>query len=451
MIKLIKNILIKIGVDGAIGYVILARLIQAGGGVISIFFIAKYLNKVEQGYYYTFGSILAIQMFFELGLSNIITQFVAHEKAFLSWDGNTKLVGDNKSLSRISSLFRFCVKWFSVMSIIFTTTLLYFGHIFFKNYGNQNNIVEWQIPWIVISIITGASLMMSPIFAIFEGLGKVKEVAKIRFVQQLVQLIALFSFLFLGYKLFSSPIASVVSLLIAPLWIAFSYKRKLLFNIFNEIKEWRVNYRLEIFPYQWRIALSWVSGYFIFQLFNPVVFATEGAKVAGQMGMTLVVLGGISTISMSWVNTKVPLFSNYIAKKEFENLDLVFNRTIKQASLICAACLLFFVIVIYFMQSIDYSLAYRFLPVPLVILLSLATFVNQLIGAFGTYLRCHKKEPYLIMSIVMALLISSSIYFSSQFWGVWGIVSVYSFLIVTVNLFWGVTVFNSKKREWHYS
>ena len=34
-------------------------------------------------------------------------------------------------------------------------------------------------------------------------------------------------------------------------------------------------------------------GYFIFQLFNPVLFATEGAVVAGQMGMTLAALNGI--------------------------------------------------------------------------------------------------------------------------------------------------------------
>jgi O-antigen/teichoic acid export membrane protein len=71
----------------------LSRVIQGGGGLISIFFIASYLTKQEQGYYYTFGSILAIQVFFELGLSGIITQFVAHEFASLKWKSPIELEG----------------------------------------------------------------------------------------------------------------------------------------------------------------------------------------------------------------------------------------------------------------------------------------------------------------------------------------------------------------------
>jgi hypothetical protein len=242
---------------------------------------------------------------------------------------------------------------------------------------------------------------------------------------------------------------AIISFLVVPISIMFSDKITILLTIFNNLKEWTVNYRQEIFPYQWRIALSWISGFFIFQLFNPFVFANEGAIVAGQTGMTLVALSGVLSISMSWVNTKVPLFSNYIAVKNYLSLDLVFNKTIKQASVICAACLCFFVFVIYFFQYNNYSIGNRFLPIPLIILLAIATFVNQFIGALGTYLRCHKKEPFLLMSIVMAILCASSIFLSGKFWGVSGIICVYSFLITTVNLVWAVTIFNSKKKEWH--
>ena len=57
MINRIKYITNKIGIDGAIFYTILAKILQAGGGVVSIFFIAKYLTKIEQGYYYTFATL----------------------------------------------------------------------------------------------------------------------------------------------------------------------------------------------------------------------------------------------------------------------------------------------------------------------------------------------------------------------------------------------------------
>ena len=132
MLESTKKALYKIGIDKAIFYTVLARLIQAGGGVISIVFIAKYLTIVEQGYYFTFGSILAIQIFFELGLSTIITQFTAHEVAQLKWGNNTELIGPEESKSRLSSLLRFCVKWFSVIALLLLFILLITGYVFFN-------------------------------------------------------------------------------------------------------------------------------------------------------------------------------------------------------------------------------------------------------------------------------------------------------------------------------
>ena len=108
----------KLGVSKAIAYTFLARAIQGAGGILSIFFITRFLTSEEQGYYYTFGSILSIQIFIELGLGGIITQFVAHEYAHLQVSDNCKLYGDDSHLSRLSSLVRFFAKWYIVSSAI---------------------------------------------------------------------------------------------------------------------------------------------------------------------------------------------------------------------------------------------------------------------------------------------------------------------------------------------
>ena len=77
---MLRKIASKIGMDKAILFTVMARIFQGVGGIISVLLVATCLTGVEQGFYYTFGSILAIQIFFELGLGTIITQFVAHEK-----------------------------------------------------------------------------------------------------------------------------------------------------------------------------------------------------------------------------------------------------------------------------------------------------------------------------------------------------------------------------------
>ena len=81
--NILKNIASKIGMDKYIAYSSGANILRAFTGLASIYFISLCLTGEEQGYYYTFGSILAIQVFFELGFTGIITQYVAHEQAHL--------------------------------------------------------------------------------------------------------------------------------------------------------------------------------------------------------------------------------------------------------------------------------------------------------------------------------------------------------------------------------
>ena len=449
MIKLIKGGSNKIGIDGAIAFTILSRVIQAVGGVVTLIFIAKCLTKVEQGYYFTFGSILGIQVFFELGLSGIITLFVAHENANLVWNDRTSFKGSPESSSRLASLLRFTIKWFGVIAILLFFGLLISGYFFFGKYGKSNTLVEWQIPWMILSVTTSLTLMASPIMAFFEGLGRVKEVAQIRMLQQIVQLSFVLILYSLGFKLFSAPVASFLSFLIVPIWIFFGIKKKLLVFVWNKIGKYHVNYRMEIFPFQWKIALSWISSYFMFQFFNPVLFATEGAIVAGQMGMTLAILNAILYVPLSWINTKVPMFSSLIAKKEYINLDIIFNKTLRQTSIVLLACLLIFISFIYVIKVLNVSIGNRFLPLFPIILLSIATFVNQFVSAFGTYLRCHKQEPFLAYSIVMAILTTLSTLILGKFFGVFGIALGYCVLTVTLGLFWVRFIFIKKKKLWH--
>jgi O-antigen/teichoic acid export membrane protein len=449
VIKLIKKCSSKLGIDGAIAYTIISRFIQAGGSVVTLLFVAKSLTKIEQGYYYTFGSILAIQIFFELGLSNIITQFVAHETSNITWQDRISFSGPTESSSRMSSLLRFTVKWFFVIAILLMTGLLIAGYAFFGNFSKGDNFVNWEIPWVILSIMTSLSLMVSPILAFFEGLGRTKDVAKIRLVQQTTQLFLILLFFSLGFKLFSSPLAAILSFGIVPIWILSGDKKKLLIFIWHKIDVFTVNYRQEIFPFQWKIALSWISGYFIFQLFNPILFATEGAVVAGQMGMTLAVLSGVLSVSMSWINTKVPLFSSLIAKKDFINLDLIFNRTLKQACFISALGLIGLIFSVLLMRYLNFNLANRFLSPFYLSLLCISTFVNQIVSGFAIYLRCHKKEPFLIVSIVMGILTATSTMVLGKYFGIDGIVIGYTLLTVFVSLFWGSSIFIKKRKIWH--
>lgn len=451
--RLHKKIADKIGIDKTIAYISLARILQGFGSIVTVIFIARYLTGIEQGFYYTFASILAIQIFFELGLAGIITQYVAHENSHLQWSEDQQVTGNFTHISRLASLLRFCLKWYPLLSIALIGILIAVGIVFFTAYYKAEQHVNWMTPWLLLCLGTTLNFLIAPVSAFLEGLGRVKEIAKYRFWAQLAIMSITWSGLFFGAKLYVGGIASIVSALLFGGYIFLSYHRKTIATLLKIRITDRVNYRNEIFPFQWKIALSWVSGYFIFQLFNPVLFATEGAVVAGQMGMTLAALNAILSLTMSWISTKIPKFSGFIAQKNYVQLDVLFNKTLWQSSAINLAALLTFLLTIFAIRHFDIkiggkNLGDRFLPYLPMFFMMVTILLNHIVAAWATYLRCHKREPMMVQSITIGVLCSISTIFLGKYFGVIGMTAGYMTLVI-IGAFWTYNIFITKKHKWH--
>lgn len=449
----LANIAHKIGVDKAIAYSSGSRIIGAISGVLSVFFITTFLTGVEQGFYYTFGSILALQVFFELGLTGIMTQYVAHEVSHLTLDTKGYYRGEENYKSRLASLVRFCVKWYIILAVLVFSFLIIVGSLFFNRYGSGHEGVSWKMPWLLICLGTAIKLFQSPFNSIYMGLGKVKEMSKIGFWQQLIIPIATWGGLICGLKLYVVGIGYILSVILWQVYIGQTKLDIIVINLWKHKVTVRVEYFKEIFPYQWRIALSWVSGYFIFQLFNPVLFATEGAVVAGQMGMTLQALNAIQAFSYSWLNTKVPMYSKLIAIKDYVQLDSVFNKTLKQMVLVCLMLLITFFLSIWLLNITQLQfggdvIANRFLSYFPMLLMMIPVFLQQYVSSWATYLRCHKQEPFLVNSICAGFLCCLSTFIFGKLYGLYGITIGYC--IISVLFFpWGYWIYKTKKTEWH--
>ena len=449
----IKNVARRLGMDGAIAYSSSARVFQAVAGVVSVFFIAAFLSGDEQGYYYTFGSILAIQAFFELGFTDIITQYVAHEAAHLKINDDLTYEGEEKYRSRLTHLMHFCMKWYLVITLAFFIVVTVAGFLFFRTYEVDHQEVNWRIPWLLLSFSTSVKLLQSPFTAIFTGLGRVKDMMRISFYQHLILPVSQWLLFACGLKLYVVGISSLLGVLVWFLFVFNSDMKNVFLNLYRGPISDRVSYFKEIFPYQWKIALSWISGYFIFQLFNPVLFATEGPAVAGKMGMTITVLNAIQGLVLSWQTTKVPAYSGWIEMKQYDRLDEVFNRTTRQIMFICTVLLVAMFVGVAFLRYTHLGfrgseLGDRFLDYLPMAILFVPYLMNQLVNSWAIYLRCHKQEPYLVTTVISAVLQCLSVFILGKAYGLYGMVIGYAaitILIAPLN-YW---IFKKKKYEWH--
>jgi O-antigen/teichoic acid export membrane protein len=269
-------------------------------------------------------------------------------------------------------------------------------------------------------------------------------------VTQFVSLFSIWTILICGGKLYASALTSTITFLVSSL-LLLKYKDHLLIlrSIYQTEVSEVVSYSKEIFPYQWRIALSWMSGYFIFQLFNPVLFAYCGAEAAGHMGMTLAVLNGILNLTLSWTVTNVPTWSSFIAVKRYDELDSSFSKVLKSSSLVCLLGIVTFLVLLYFIGQMGLSIYERFLPFYLVAILSSTIFINNIINAWATYLRCHKKEPFLLQAVVVGLCSALSTLLTAKFIGVEGVVIGYSLTVLCISLPLSYYIYKTKKKEYN--
>ena len=93
-----------LGLDRAVGFTVLARFWAGAAGLVTVLLIARFLTPAEQGYYYTFGSLVAMQMIFELGFSFVILQLASHERARLSISADYEITGEPVAHARLASV-----------------------------------------------------------------------------------------------------------------------------------------------------------------------------------------------------------------------------------------------------------------------------------------------------------------------------------------------------------
>ena len=436
-----------LGLDRAVGFTALARFWSSAAGLVTVALIARFLSQAEQGYYYTFGSLVAMQMVFELGFSFVILQLASHERAQLSISKDYDISGDTIAHARLASVIQKSVRWYSVAAVLMAATLLAVGFYFFSTHQHAGPPVSWQLPWTSAALMAALNFQIDPLLSFLEGCGYVPEVARLRFIQSatgsMLAWIALASHhgLFApSMMLFGMASASLVWLL---------GKRKLLLGLLRHPPgPNRIRWNQEVWPFQWRIAVSWFCGYFIFWLFNPVLFAFRGPVEAGQMGMSLSLANAIMNIAISWVSTKSAPFGTLIARKEYRRLDRIFFQALCQSLAVSIAGGLTAWLGCIYLNWQHIRFAQRLLDPSSIAMLMLYMITNVIIFAEAYYLRAHKQEVFFINSLVGALVVTLCTFIFGRYYGATGIV-VSCCIGNVIGLIWATQKFMKYRRVWH--
>jgi O-antigen/teichoic acid export membrane protein len=437
-----------LGLDRATVFTVLARGWSSLAGLVTIVLIAHFLTGAEQGYYYTFGSLVALQMVFELGFSFVILQMASHECAHLKISNSGEILGSSVAHARLASVLQKSVRWYSIAAVLMPCLLIPVGLHFFLANSQSGQHVAWRLPWYLVVLTASLAFQIDPLFSFLEGCGYVPQVARTRLTQAMLGSLLAWVAMLTRHGLFAPAMMIAGQAIAGIIWL--STKRQFLWPLLRfHSGEHRIQWWQEVWPFQWRIAISWICGYFVFQLFNPILFHYWGPVAAGQMGMSLNISNALMSISIAWVNTKAAPFGAMIARKEYVKLDQAFFRALTQSLFVCVSGAAAVCGAVTYLYAVHSRFAHRVLsPFPFAMLL-VTMILNHIVISEAIYMRAHKQEKFLVNSIMGAVLMLISSYALGKHFGALGMVVGYLIISTIVGLIVGTFIFLKYRRIWH--
>ena len=425
--------------DGLAWQSLASRALLAASQLACIVSTAFFLDQTQQGYFATARSLLGLQVIFELGLSIVLVQIVAHETA-LSENG-TGPQGD------VGRILRFGVKWYAWIAVGYLAVLLPTGSLMFLQHGTES-LSGWLWPWIAAVAAVALGSLLLPIQSFLDGSGHSGNIALMRGFQALGGASGFAAIAATGGGLWS--LAGLVSgpVGVGLVWLALVHRDRLLAS-WKASRDGIVDWRREVFPFQWRIAISWICGWAIYQLYIPVLFAHRGPIEAGQMGLTLDACAGITSIGMALVSIRASGWGRLIALGKYSEIEIQFSKSSQSALVASIAASVVFLGGLLALRAVGHQIAARFLPTPALLPLVVAALLNQSIFSMATYLRAHRQEPYMAPTVVGALLLSLWTLVAGPSVGALGLAWGYLIVTAVVGVGWGSWIFARCRAQWH--
>ena len=417
-------------------------------GPITMLLIPLFLTEVQQGYWYLFGSIASLSTFADLGFSNIILQFSAHEFAFLSFEESGVIIGDNNHLKKLGSFFRFSLKWLAFVSLVAYPIIFIVGIIYFI----RDDVVGiYIIPWIIFSTGSLINFYNNSILSFIEGLNKIEKVQKIRFKVSIINTTIIALLLILHLNIYALAVAMFVSS--STIFVSlFGTFKKVLVQLLDVSKIYKYDWKKEVLPLFTKYALSSITVFFTLYIYTPIMHLYHGPIYSGKVGLSFTIVNAIFGIANIWIYTITPTLNMLVEQKNWKEMDRLFCRRLS-FSCITYIFIVFCMIICFkinnvFEIAILQKILSRCFPLWSIMFLAGAYFINIFANAAGVYLTAHKKIPFLIPNIISSIFIFISTIIIAKFLKP-EFFFLGTFITYFIFLFVDIVIFQRCRRNWH--
>jgi O-antigen/teichoic acid export membrane protein len=426
--------------DASVSRTVLLRAWSVVAGLFTVLPVPVFLTPEEQGFYYSFSSLIAMQIFFELGLGQVLLfRFAAMHQQIL--------IDKSLSFEDLVSLL-FASRWlYRFLALLFFVFTLSVGYFFFGTIYSTN--VSWRVPWFFLVFASSINLLQSVKLTYLEAVGDMAHVSVARLRTSFVSAIAFVVVLLSGGALWAACVIPSFNAALMTAWL-FSHRndsgyRKVRKNPVIPRADILFMWQKQIWPMQWRLSISWLSGYFIFQLFNPIALSNFGPLQSGRLGYTIAITSSLSVVASTFTSALSPKLAALYAAGKINEFNDVFRRSLIYSIPSLVLLLSVVPILICLLKSLGLSYASRLLPLGDSVLYSLTAFFSGLVFLLSVYLRSQQNEPLLKLSFVTSLVMIPALLLGSTH-SITAMLSL-SLIVIFMSFLWALRIFDSNRRK----
>lgn len=401
-------------------------------------FILQAVNEYTRGYYFTFISVGAFSLMFELGIGTIVGQFLAHETGQFSVKRQI-FTGELENINRFFQIIQSAFLWYSKILSLGFVALFVAGYLLFTSKGNQSP--DWILPWIIYLIGLMLNILLEIIFSALYTIGEVKNVQLVRLFSPVLA----YSCCWVGILVL--PRASLFFMVLIPI-ITFSVNLLFVFikfnrffhRIFRKIDS-NFSWSSEVLKLQKKMALSYLSGAFIYNIFTPAAFYFYGNDLAAKVGVTLQFANATSGVLNYVVGIHSLRLGKMFAQGEIA-MSLNFIKQLSVVSFILSICGMMALSTLYLLD-----VSKNFLPLSQALFFSGAALINTQVFIFASYIRAQKREEFVVLSVVFAAIVIICIPTSTYLYGSLGQSLVFFLINLGFSLPFAVIIFLQNLRK----
>jgi hypothetical protein len=257
---------------------------------------------------------------------------------------------------------------------------------------------------LVYCLFTSLNIRYIPLVSIYEGFGKIELISKLRIFQSIVGNILMILILISTSSIWCVVAVPIVTLLILEYF--FNYHQIYLRKLDNQLKSYDKNFVIErsVLKFKFKMAISWIFGFFIYNLYLPAFFNEYGTILAGQYGLTISIINTILMISLSLVAADVANLTGMVSTNNIFKFNLRVIRLLQYSILIYVLISVLGIFSIYCWGSSFGKITSRFLEIDLLILVLTNYLCILIISVYSIVLRSFRDEPTLHITIFMGFV-----------------------------------------------